>query len=497
MNIKKYATILLIFILAFSLLTACGGESGGKAEKNPAGKNDAPQNQDSGESPEVYEYIYPEDMNGGGADFTFLSPTTTWFFYTDVVFDEMTGDVLDDSIYIRNRFIEDKFNVNIKTVEKDIGEIQNQLKKVISAGSDEYDAAFCPAYCGGNIGAMLTSGMFYNLREIPAVKLGEKWWNQIMLKEAAIGRGDKIYYAGCDVNIMTLQCVSCVYFNQDMMTNLGLELPYNAAREGRWTFDMFGEYMKAGADLNGADNWKWDKSGNAIYGLTSYEDSATALLEGSGERFITTDAEGMPHLSIDGERFINVLTKISEMLNLEDGTYLYANDIASGNHCEPIFSSGRALMMLGELKAADVYKEMENTFGIVPVPKYDEAQKDYYSHLMYQAPVLVIPASNTKPDFTGALLDALAYVSSRDVTPVLFDVSVSQKRLRNEDSIDMLQIIKVSGSFEIGCAYGWTNTFYDSIRTEVGKGKKFDVVSQIDKNKNKIISNIEKTVELF
>lgn len=498
-NHKKIIKRILFFILTglflLSVIISCGYTS----ENNGNNGGNQTQTQDDAETfadsvPE--EYFYPE-TDGGGADFTFLTPTTTWFFYTDVIRESISGEVLDDAIYMRNKYVEDKFNINFKEVSMDIGQIQNQLDKVIMAGEDVYDASFCPAYCGGYIGALITRNSFYNLEEIPALRLDQKWWNQTMRKEAAIGKGNKLYYAGCDINIMTLQCVSCVYFNHNMMNDLGLEPPYNAVRESEWTFDTLQRYMTAGARLNGADSFKWDANGTAIYGLTSYEDCATALLEGSRERFIVTDSDGTPRPAIEGERFINVLTKIQSMLQEQDGKYLYANDISSGFHCEPIFRNGRALMMLGELKAADVYRNMDDTFGIVPVPKYDENQENYYSHLMFQTPVLVIPVTNLRADFTGAVLDAMAYISNRDVTPVLFDISVSQKRLRNDESIDMLQIIKNSGSFDVGCAYGWTSAFYDSIRSEIGRGKKFEIVSQIEKNIEKINISIAKTMELF
>ena len=492
---KKLWILLIATQLVCAAAVSCGGKDAGGDGANPA---DAQKKASEGEPDvlEAWEYVYPE-MDGGGGDFVFFTPITGWSYYTDLVFEEPPGEALDDAIYKRNRFIEDKFNINIKAVERDIGEIQNQLKKVVSSGSDEYDASFCPAAFGGNIGALITQKIFCNLREIPTMDLSGEWWNQTINEEAAIGSGDKLYYAGCGVNLFTLQAVSCVYFNQDMMSDLALELPYNAVRSGKWTFDAFNRYMKAGAQQNGADSWKWDAGGPAVYGLASYQDSATALLAGSSERFVVTDSGGRPQVAIEGERFINALTKIQEMLQLQNGEFICANDISSGFYFEPMFKNNRALMILGELKSADGYRDMEATFGIVPVPKYDENQKDYYSHLIYPAPVLVIPVSNPRPDFTGAVLDAMAYVSNRDVTPVYFDVSVSQKKLRNEDSVEMLQIIKNSGSFELGMAYGWTNDFYFAIHMEMGSGGKFDIASQIEKHRGKIEANIEKTMELF
>ena len=460
--------------------------------------NDGSPNPETDSSPAEEEYIYP-DMNGGGSDFTFLNPSTTWFYYTDIVRDEMSGEVLDDAIYTRNRFIEEKFNINLKEVNKDIGAITGDLRKIITAGDDSYDAAYCPAFFGGTIGSLITANMLYNMYDIPTMELDREWYNQTMLKEAAIGKGRQLYYVGCDINIMTVQSIVFIYFNQDMMSNLGLELPYNAVREGKWTFDLFYDYMRAGANLNGADSFKWEANGAATYGFVAHDNCAVAIFEGSGERFIVTDSEGMPHLNIENERFINVLEKMEEILvRSPEGYFMMANNaVDTGFHFEPIFKNSRALMITGELKAADVFKDMETTFGIVPMPKFDENQKNYFCQNHFGTPVLVIPNTNSNPDFTGAVLDAMAYVSARDVTPILFDVSVSQKRLRNEESIEMLQLIKNSGSFDVGSAYGWTTDFYNSIKSTLGMGKTFGAAARIEKSKDKINASIEKTMEFF
>ena len=499
--LKKKRILFLILTVLFTCLITFSCDNSNSNSQNKvivADEDKTNLDTDLTDIIEEDEYAYP-DMDGGGADFTFLSPSTTWFYYTDIVREQMSGEVLDDAIYNRNRFIESKFNIEIKAVERDIGVITGDLRKIIAAGEDVYDAAFSPAFFGGTIGTLITENMLYNMYEIPTMNLEREWYNQTMLKEAAIGKGGQLYYAGCDINIMTIQSVIFIYFNQDMMSNLGIELPYNAVREGKWTFDLFYQYMKDGANLNGAESFKWDLSGPATYGFAAHDNCAVALLEGSGERFITTDSDGMPHLAIENERFLNVLDKMEDMLvRSPDGYYLMANnDPSTGFHFEPIFKNSRALMITGELKAADVFKDMETTFGIVPMPKFDENQKDYFCQLHFGTPVLVIPNTNTNVDFTGAVLDAMAYVSAKDVTPVLFDVSVSQKRLRNDESIEMLELIKNSGSFDVGSAYGWTTDFYNSIKSSLGMGKSFDAVSRIEKSKDKINAAIEKTMTFF
>lgn len=494
---KRLLSIIIIILIVCSTIVSCGDSSG-----NSQSSVQTTENGESGtniDAPVVEEYVYPE-MDGGGADFKILNiPADTWFFYTDLVHEEMTGDALDDAVYTRNRIVEEKFNINIREINnKDMWTHNGDIRRIVMSGMDEYDAIFCTASFNGTVGAMIAERLFYDLREIPTMNLDGEWWNQTMLREAAIGTGKSIFYTGSGINLMAAQAVACVYFNQDMMTNLGLALPYNIVKEGKWTYDVFQEYLRDGTQLNDASDFKWNQSGNAIYGLVSYENSVTALLAGSGETFVVSGANGTPELAIGRERFINALTRISDILNMQNGNYLYANTQDNGFHYEQIFKNGRALMAIGELKAANVFRDMEATFGILPIPKYEESQPAYYSHLFIYTPVLTIPVTNPRPEFTGAVLDAMAYLSNKDVIPVLFDISVSQKQLRNEESIEMLRLIKNSGSFEISMAYGWTNTFYDLVRSRIGeKGQPMNIASETEKYTNAINKSIEKTMDLF
>jgi ABC-type glycerol-3-phosphate transport system substrate-binding protein len=505
----KRTAVFIMLLAAAVLIAACGGEGDNGAGAPGGGQQGAgPGSGAPGESgglPGAADgadtengYSFPEGMSGGGSDFRFLTPTTNWFYYTDIVFEAPPAEVLDSAIYNRNRRIEEIFDINITVIEYDINEIYAEIRKAVNSSDNVFDAAFAPAFSNGNIGSLITQNMFLNLRAIPTLNLSEEWWNQTMIKEASIGGGNNaLYYAGCDINIATLQSVTCVYFNEDMMTDLDLDLPYGLVREGKWTFDAFFEYQRAGARLNGADSFAWDPSGEAVYGFTSYGNSANALLMGAGEKFIVSDEYGMPQIAFDGERFINALEKIQDMLvTMPSGYYLHANSDPPF-HYEPIFRNGRALMTMGELKAASVFREMDATFGVVPVPKLDENQQDYYCHLIFATPLLVVPTTNSNAEFTGAVIDALAYVSYAYVTPILFDVSVSQKQLRNEESIEMLGLIRNSGSFEVGSAYGWTSDLYSQINATLGNGARFNAATFIDRSVDRVRSSIDRTVAFF
>jgi len=500
---KRILALILVLILIMPLLFSCAGKETGQNIKNndndPAVINDGGEPADANQPENSAEsYIFPElDCKGG--DFTFLNTSTNWGFYTDIVREAMSGEILDDAIYTRNREIEAKFNINIKEFPVIVDQSAQRLRTIVKAGDDIYDAAYIPGNAAIPIGTLVTDNILYNLNDIPGLNLDQKWWNQSVIQDSMIGRSKSLYFAFCDMNIMPLQCAFCVYINEDMIKNLGLDLPYSLVKNGKWTYDEFYKYMKAGAQLNGgADKFKWELNGPAIYGYTSFSSGTLALMTASGERGISIDETGMPVFALANERFYNVCDKLSGILSTKaKGEYLTANDYSSGFHFEMIFNNCRALMMGGELKAADSFRDMENTYGIVPNPKYDEAQERYYTAITVPVPVLVVPVTNNNTERAGIILDAMAYLSNKDITPVFFDVTMSQKRLRTEESIDMLYIIKDSLYFDVGIAYGWTSNLVYAIRDALDAGKPSNAVSTIEKQLAKAQAEIDKTMALM
>ena len=134
---------------------------------------------------------------------------------------------------------------------------------------------------------------------------------------------------------------------------------------------------------------------------------------------------------------------------------------------------------------------MNENFGIVPFPKLDENQADYRSTAVHQCAVFTIPVTSTHAEEIGQVFDALSYESDEMVLQPYFAVVVEQKGLRNEDSIDMLNIIKRTRSYDIGVAYQWISSLEEQIRNKIYNGSA-DVASIIDSNKSKVQENIDK-----
>ena len=80
------------------------------------------------------------------------------------------------------------------------------------------------------------------------------------------------------------------------------------------------------------------------------------------------------------------------------------------------FSNGTNLVLVSGLESAETerLRNMQDDYGVLPYPKYDEEQKEYlsFSHDFYGA--VVIPNTNTKPEIVGATLEAMASYAYRD-----------------------------------------------------------------------------------
>ena len=434
-------------------------------------------------------YDYPT-LDWGGDDFTILnSDTSHWGFYSYIDFEEQTGESLDDAVYSRNRDMEERYNFKLEIVTEDVDKNYELYKTAILAGDDVYDVAYIRC---DRLSAFILDGYLCNLLDYDTFRLEEPWWDQLVMDKALIGDMDALYFAANDVSLSGLDGTLCTYFNEDMLADLQLDTPYQLVRDGKWTIDKLGEYAAAGANLNGDDSFAWNVSGKSIYGLTSFEDCVNGFLTGAGRSYIEIE-DGQPSLVKDNEKFFNLFEKIYAITGTA-GDFIYKN--GSGNeHYEMIFKNGRALFTVAEIKASSKYRDMEATFGIVPIPKYDETQKEYYSHRTHVCPTISMPVTNKKPSETGIIMDALAYETYEDILPIYYDVKVAQKGLRNDESIEMLQIIRAGRSFDIGEGYAWTESLSAEVNRLYANTLQPTIVSTLDSYRSAIEADIKKTME--
>lgn len=96
---------------------------------------------------------------------------------------------------------------------------------------------------------------------------------------------------------------------------------------------------------------------------------------------------------------------------------------------------------------------MESDYCILPYPKYDEAQDSYGTYLQDGHSIICVPITAKDPAMVSACIEALAAEGFRTVFPAFYDTVMSHKYTRDEESVEMLDIVRSSVWYNFGYVY--------------------------------------------
>ena len=477
---------LFSLILSALVLASCGS-----ATADPNVTAETPET--TTEAPETEpEYIYP-DKDYEGHEFVFLNLDTCGWANRLCVPEETTGDLINDEMYERNARVGDRFNVTFSEITATKDELSKLIRTAVTAGDDVYDAAFCPV---DNISALMSDGILTDLLKVSSLNLSEAWWDNDVIEAGAIN--DKCYLASSDITFFPFEATWILYFNEDRFDALNTPYPYDDVRSGKWTLDRFYELCQSGASLNGQDSYKYDENSvTADYGIVTHNQCVQSMMFGAGETLISTK-DGKPVFSGESDRVYGVFEKIAKIFGT-DGVCLDRDKIgAADTDAKPFartaFRTGHFMFMSETLGHIAGLRDFDGNFGVLPLPKYDEKQESYHSMMASWGTLMTtIPASASDPERSGVILDALAFDSYKNLMEPYYDTYLNQKGARNEDSAEMLRIIRDTRIINVGRMFGWTESVLNSIASLVEKGDA-SVASAIAKAKPSIEKNIDKTL---
>lgn len=139
-------------------------------------------------------------------------------------------------------------------------------------------------------------------------------------------------------------------------------------------------------------------------------------------------------------------------------------------------------------------RAMSTDFGILPSPKFDESQKNYYTYAEMSGIVVSIPKT-ADPEFAGLITEALAYESGSTLMPAFYDLCLTSKVLRDDESEGMLDIIFNNKVYDIGYIYN-IGTLPSILNTLVQTGKT-DFVSAYDKAQGAAEKALQKFIDSY
>ncbi len=449
---RKYLSLLLTAAVLIQLPACQSSEK--PVDTQPSGSTSAPADDTS-----ASEYVNP-NVNYNGKTVTIAGydyPANYIIRKYHIALEEENGDFINDGIVKRNRAVEELLNVNIELLPlaSENRSSSALLEQYIMAQDDVI--TFGMQMCAGLPNLLTTEGMLINLRDIPTLDLAHTWWNQNANEEYTLF--GKQYAAIGDISLNNLGAPVVTFFSKTLLEKNQLENPYQLVYDGKWTVDaMVKMAAEAAHDVNGNSQ----NDDEDFFGLACETDTINYMMCSAGVRFSDRDAGGEIIEALNSERTIDLVEKLVALIR-DKTTTLYAPDW-SHKYTTSVFTQlfipklmeNEVLFLSQQLYIALDLRAMETDFGILPMPKYDEAQENYLSVAnTWWSDHIVVPATNTDLDMTGHLLDAMGYYAQQYITPAFVDVSVIGKGVRDEDSVKMIHTILDNQIFDIGMIFNW------------------------------------------
>lgn len=439
MKNKQLFSTIMCGILSAATLVSCGQtEAVSSADTTTA----APETTTS-----PYVDSLPEKDYGGDTFTTLIR--TEWAYEFDIP--EQNGEIINDAVYDRNVAVEERFNVNLEFVQVD-GKwdarqtFLNTVTSAILAGDDVFDmVAAYQAY----ITTPIMEGYFLNILDMPEIDPDAPWWSKKCNDSVTLN--NTLYFTTGDIALSMWNGLYVMKFNKKLANENNVPDVYELVRSGKWTLDKLAELSAmVGQDLNG--DTVYDE--NDLYGLAvpSNGNQTRNWQLACNIPITTLNKDGFMEMSLNTERTQDLLEKLVKLYDAETTNRSF---FSTDREEEPtLFIENRALFITSLLGVASELRSMDTDFGIIPYPKYDEHQKEYRTTSNNGVSMICFPNTVRDPEMSAIMAEALCSQSYKDVIPQYYDVSLKTKGARDEESGEMIDIIRDSMVFD----FGWVHS---------------------------------------
>ena len=456
---KKALALILAILMILPMAVACAETNAGSDDTTePGAATVAPSGTDAVTEPaetELKSSTLPETLDYKGETVIFLSRDNT-FVSDEVIVDDMNGSMVNDAIYTRNEKVQKMLGVefeSIKITGTDNYAISNELRNAAKNGETYFDIAANSTYStimytGENIFVDLTDCEYLDLEAI--------YWSQGFNESASIG--DAQYLATGAVALSLFRYMFVTFYNKQSLEAAQYENLYDVVDDGRWTLDYL---IKLSNDLyvdnDGISGVSEGDNFGVLVSTVLYVDPYWSSCD---IKIIGKDADNLLTYELDTEKLSNVVDKLITLYHHSNAWVDNSSgDDGKQNTMGNIFSSGQAAVTTMRLCSVETeqFVTMQDEYGVIPVPKYDEAQANYYTYLHDQFTSYGITSVHAndkeKVQMLGAVLEAMALESYKGVVPAYYDTALKGRYLEDSDSWRMLDMIYENVKLDPGVLY--------------------------------------------
>ena len=499
MKLTRVLAAFLALLMAVGSLAACGTPTDDPAGTNPDGDGSVTEPET-----ELTDRL-PDDLHYGDDEITIISRYREGWTSGEIAVEELISEPVNDAVYERNRSVEERLGVKIVSIEQnnsDPNDVVNKVATAVKAGTGEYDVMASACYTAVNESL---NGTFADLRKTEYIDFDMPWWSQ-GFNEVVEYRGAQFAVTG-DALLSLYRFAFVTIFNKHLFTEANQTYLYDYVEDKTWTLDKQIELVPIFHRDNG--NGRQDTEGD-IYGLVSNDYiSVDPYWSACMVDILKKTNEGEYEYVFQSARLHDVCEKTMRLFyECGDATYNFKHYGLDDeqNDIREMFANGYAAMAtvrILELEAGSI-RNMEQEFGVVPMPKYDEAQKQYRTLLHDQFTVFCVPTTvkGARLDEVSAVLEAMSSTSYRTVRPAYYETTLRTKIAQDPQSAEMFDVIIDNIYIDAGIIYTQAlSSFHDCFRRIMGT-KKNTVTSdyarlnkQISKALDRMVTKLDKQID--
>ena len=486
---KKTAALLLALLLL--MLSACS-ETPSSTDSTQTAAPSVDETEPAPEPEEINSRLAEKDnlpeADFEGRVFTVIGSTdSSAYKYIEV--EDLTGEGVNDAAFARNTTVEERFNTKIAFFPNaDYSTCSRTITNSVTAG-DGGAFDLIQYHVVENSGVAM-KGYYLNWYDVPNIDFTRSWWSDSNINDLTIN--GRCFLAMGDFAISTIGGTYCMYYDKQEAQNYQIEDLYEVVREGRLTLDFLkGLASQIYTDKNG-DGIK--NEGDYFALASNQRSNFNTYLWACDNQIFSRDDTGELTYNYFSEHLVNVYDSCWDLLNSYEGVW---TGFEHGSAIS-LFTNYGSLLCNGTLDSAtSSLVEFEHDYGVIPYPKYDEAQAEYKTMVDGYHEAMAVAKTAEYLEFIGTVTEALCAESYKQVMPAFFDVCLKQRYASSPADAEMMDLCVASRVFDLGYVYdnwkGISFSFEELLRDPQHQ----DITSYYQRKKKVVEKYYSKVVELF
>ncbi len=393
----------------------------------------------------------PADLNYGGAEINILY-TNSSGAGDELVSDGSSGGIVSDAVHERNVLVEEMLGVKLAPIAPTSTAVSEVHRLDIQSGDGAY-----PIVVGATFQSVVPAieGRYIDLNTLDNIDTSKHYWTQGYSDMVTFTDERMQFLASGATAISMTRYMYLTIYNKQLFEDYKEKDLYEVVKAGEWTLDyqysvINGKYLdKDGNNTPSEGDFYGFVTGNII--------SVDPYMVASDTHLIVKDSEtfDLAWNSSAVSRLSDLCTKVQKLYN-DQSTYVFKTtdyDDVQHNYIISMFNQGNAMMATTMFMQMELNFEAlcELTYGIAPIPKFDQSQENYHSYVQDRVSSFGISAvvgDRDEQEKMAAVLEALAYHSYNIVRPAYYETTLSERYMQDPQSSEVLDMIYNSLSFD-------------------------------------------------